>query len=67
MGNSFHGVGIPGALATAGVATAVLGGGVTSSAIALGVAAGGAAILSNLRDDYRIVEEKHNRVVLRRR
>ncbi|MBR1806991.1 MAG: hypothetical protein IJ774_11500 [Selenomonadaceae bacterium] len=44
-----------------------IGTGSTTAAIAIGVAAGGTPILSALRDDYKIVEQKTNRVVLKRR
>ena len=60
------GVGAPAALGVATASVAAIGTGATTTAIALGVAAGGTAILSALRDDYEIVEQKSNRVVLKR-
>ena len=67
VGMAMTGVGAPAALVSVATATTVLGTGVTTSAIALGVAAGGAAILNSLRDDYKIVEKNSSRVVLKRR
>lgn len=61
------GVGAPAAAVTAFAAVGTIGTGATTTAIALGVAAGGTAILSALRDDYEIVEKNSNRVVLKRR
>lgn len=58
----------PAALPLAGTTAAFIGGtGATISAIELAVAAGGVAILSALRDDYKIVEKNNNHVVLKRR
>lgn len=67
VGMAMTGVGLPAAVASAGVATAFLGTGAVSTAIVLGVAAGGAGILSSLRDDYKILEKGSGRVILKRR
>lgn len=61
------GVGIPVAAASAFAATTVLGISTTTAAVAIAVAAGGVGILDSLRDDYKIVEESSNRVVLKRK
>ena len=61
------GVGAPAAAVTALAAVGTIGTGATTGAIALAVAAGGTAILTSLRDDYEIVEQNSNRVVLKRR
>ena len=64
---ALSGAGAPAALPLAVAPTAILGAGATLSAIELAVAAGGVAILSALRDDYKIVEENSNHVILKRR
>lgn len=65
---AMSGAGAPAALPLAGTTAAFIGGtGATISAIELAVAAGGVAILSALRDDYKIVEKNNNHVVLKRR
>lgn len=61
------GVGIPIAATSAFAATGVLGISTTTAAVAIAVAAGGVGILNSMRDDYKIVEESSNRVVLKRR
>ena len=66
VGLAMTGAGIPVALPLAGAATAILGAGAVSSAIAIAVAAGGAGILTSLRDNYKVVEHSHNRLVLKR-
>lgn len=67
VGTASSGVGIPVAATSAFAATGVLGISTTTTAIAIAVAAGGVGILNSMRDDYKIVEESSNRVVLKRR
>ena len=66
VGMAMSGVGVPVAAASAFAATTVLGISTTTAAIAIAVAAGGTAVLTVTRDDYRIVEQNSKHVILKR-
>jgi len=60
------GVSASASLITAPVAAGVLGGPATAAAISIAVAGGGVKVLDQLRN-YKIVEERDNKVILKKR